>query len=117
MPQLHRLCLATILALMLGCTPHVSREQSGDLAAMSSVLLEHPAGDIPQSSWPEAVANLKPKRVYRTDEGVYICTYELFIEERGVFIPDPASSFMPGRNGDPSYNVVAPGVFTYRSAG
>jgi hypothetical protein len=83
----------------------------------SSALLKLPEGDVPESSWPEAVATLRPKRVYRTQQGIYICTYEFFVEERGVFILDPASFFIPNSAGDPSYDVVIAGIFTYRIAG
>ena len=114
---LQRLCLVVLTTVMLGCAPIISRQQSIGLAAVSSVLLAHPEGDIPPSSWPEAVVSLKPKRVYRTREGVYLCTYKLLVEEGGVFILEPASSFLPSRRGDPSYDVVAGGIFTYRSAG
>lgn len=117
MTRLHQLCIAVLMATLLGCTPSISRDQSKRLIAASAVLLAHPEGDIPESRWPEVVAHLNPKRVYRNHQGVYICTYEFFVEQQGVFILDPASTFIPGRNGDPSYDVVAAGVFIYRSAG
>jgi len=117
MTRLHQLCIIVLVATVLGCTPSISLDQSKSLAAASTVLLAHPEGDIPESSWPEVVTTLKPKRVYRNHEGVYICTYEFFVEQQGIFILDPASTFIPNRNGDPSYEVVAAGIFTYRSAG
>jgi hypothetical protein len=105
------------MATVLGCTPSISRDQSKGLIAASAILLAHPEGDIPETSWPEVVTHLKPERVYRNHQGVYICTYEFFVEQQGVFILDPASTFIPNHNGDPSYDVIAPGIFTYRSAG
>lgn len=117
MTRLLKLCLIALMTAVLGCTPSISRDQSKSLAAASAALLAHPEGDIPESSWPEVVANLKPKRVYRNHQGVYICTYEFFVEQQGVFILDPASTFIPNHNGDPSYEVVSTGIFTYRSAG
>jgi len=105
------------MTIMLGCAPSVSRDHAKALVSSSAALLAYPEGDIPESRWPAAVVELKPKRVYRSDQGVYICTCAFFVEERGVFILDPASSFVPSRDGDPRYDVIAPGVFIYRSAG
>lgn len=105
------------MMVVLGCAPSVSRDHAKALVSSSAALLAYPEGDIPESRWPAAVVELKPKRVYRSDQGVYICTYAFFVEERGVFILDPASSFVPSRDGDPRYDVIAPGVFIYRSAG
>lgn len=117
MTRLHRLCIVALMTVMLGCAPSVSRDHAKGLVSLSAALLAYPEGDIPESRWPASVVELKPKRVYRNDRGVYICTYAFFVEEYGVFILDPASSFVPSRDGDPSYDVIAPGVFIYRSAG
>ena len=100
-----------------GCSPSLPRDHAERLIAVRDVLLDYPEGEIPSSNWPQAVAELKPKRVYRKDEGLYIITYEFFVEQRGVFILDPASSFIPSKLQDPSYDVVIAGVFFYRSAG
>ena len=103
-----------LAATLAGCT--ISQSRAKQIAAQSGPLFEQEYGDIPASKWPVDVAVLKPERVYRTREGVYICTWRFFVEERGVFLLDPASSFSPGR-GDPSFELLAPGIYTYRLAG
>lgn len=102
---------------LVGCAPSLPRDHAQRLAAVRDVLLDYPEGEIPSSHWPEAVAELKPKRVYRNHQGLYIITYEFFVEQSGIFILDPESSFIPSRLQDPSYDVVIAGVFIYRSAG
>ena len=114
---LPRILLLLLLAALCGCTPSVSREEAEDLLAVRASLLTHPEGDIAEAAWPEAVARFKPERVYRTHAGIYIITYEFFVEQKGVFILDPASNFIPAVEGDPSYGVVITGVYLYVSLG
>jgi hypothetical protein len=111
------LCVLLLVTVLPGCMPSVPRDDARSVAAVSAALLAHPEGDIPESSWPDAVRSLKPERVYRNHQGVYICTYEFFVEQRGIFILDPASLFIPRGTGDPSYDAVTANVFIYRSAG
>jgi hypothetical protein len=110
------LCVLS-LAILSGCTPSVSPDHAERLIAARSALLDHPEGDIPAARWPEAVVRLRPERVRRTEEGIYIHTYEFFVEQRGIFILDLASTFVPEPLSDPSYEVVVSGVYLYRSAG
>jgi hypothetical protein len=117
MKQLHCLGLLVLFALIAGCTPSVSLREANAISAASQPLLDHAVGEIPKSEWPAPVIALRPERVYRMPEGVYICTYEFFVEELGVFVLDPASSFVPERGTDPGYVLVVAGVFTYRFAG
>jgi hypothetical protein len=117
MKPLSWLCLLLLVVTLAGCAPSLPRDHAERLIAVRDALLDYPEGEIPSSNWPQAVAELKPKRVYRNDEGLYIITYEFFVEQRGVFILDPASSFIPSELQDPSYDVVIAGVFFYRSAG
>ena len=109
--------LLFLLAALCGCTPSVSREEAEDLLAVRAGLLAHPEGDIAEAAWPEAVARFKPERVYRDHTGVYLYTYEFFVEQKGVFILDPATDFIPPAEGDPSYRVVITGVYLYVSLG
>ena len=109
--------LLFVLVALCGCMPSVSRGQAEDLVAARARLLAHPEGDIAEAAWPEAVARFNPARVYRDHSGVYLYTYEFFVERKGVFILDPASDFIPAAEGDPSYRVVITGVYLYRSAG
>jgi len=111
------LCLLLLSMTLVGCAPSLPRDHAQRLAAVRDVLLDYPEGEIPSSHWPEAVAELEPKRVYRNHQGLYIITYEFFVEQSGVFILDPESLFIPSRLQDPSYDVVIAGIFIYRSAG
>lgn len=114
--HLSRIVLLLLLAALCGCMPSVSRIEAEELVAARASLLAHPEGDIPAAAWPEAVTRFKPRRVYRDHAGIYLYTYEFFVERKGVFILDPASNFIP-TIGDPHYDVVITDVYLYRSAG
>jgi hypothetical protein len=58
--------------LLAGCAPSFSSVDAQALAAQSQVLLAHETGDIPEASWPDAIAALDPNDVYRSPDGVYI---------------------------------------------
>lgn len=111
------LWLLIAMATLSGCAPSVTGDHARQLIAARDALLEHPEGDIPAQRWPEAVARLQPERVYRSHNGIYIYTYEFFVEQRGVFLLDPASKFVPDAQGDSSYDVVITDVYFFRSAG
>ncbi|WP_226470102.1 hypothetical protein [Luteimonas panaciterrae] len=110
------LCAAFSMFLA-GCAPSVSLQQAQEIAKDSGVLLGHEVGDIPASKWPASVSSLKPLEVSRRPEGVYISTSKFHVEEHGVFILDPQSSFSPAKNGDPSYKPITAGIYTYHIAG
>lgn len=116
LPRL-RLIVLLLLALVCGCTPSVSRPEAEALVAVREELLRHPVGDIAPAAWPEAVIRLKPERVYRDERGVYLYTYEFFVEQKGIFLLDPASDFIPTSDPDPSYKVVITDVYIYVSLG
>ena len=80
------LCLLLLVVTLAGCAPSLPRDHAERLIAVRDALLDYPEGEIPSSKWPQAVAELKPKRVYRKDEGLYIITYEFFVEQRGVLL-------------------------------
>ena len=111
------LCWLALAVAVSGCVPSVSRQQARALSAESASLLRHAEGEIAASDWPRTVAAFAPERVHRSREGVYIQTWHFFVETHGVFILDPASSFVPAASGDPRYEPVSDGVFVYRSAG
>ena len=113
---LPRALLVLLLALLCGCMPSVSRGEAEDLLAVRERLFAHPEGDIPASAWPDAVARFKPERVHRDHRGVYLYTYQFFVEQQGVFLLDPASDFIPS-SGDPHYEVVVTDVYLYVSRG
>ncbi len=110
-------CMSLLSLPLSTCGPSLTRAHAESLVDARHALLEYPEGEIPASRWPKSVADLEPERVYRSYEGVYIITSEFFVEQRGVFILDTTSSFVPSRFQDPSYDVVIAGVFIYRSAG
>ncbi|MET0755521.1 MAG: hypothetical protein ABWY31_05320 [Pseudoxanthomonas sp.] len=74
-------------------------------------------GSIASDRWPPAIAALRPERVYRTPDGLYIATDSFFVEERGLFVPDSKAAVLPGRESDPSYEVLCEGVFAYEIKG
>ncbi|CAN7554675.1 hypothetical protein LJR143_003848 [Pseudoxanthomonas sp. LjRoot143] len=117
MRRLSRLVLLLLLTVACGCTPSLSRLEAKALVAAREELLRHPIGDIAPAAWPEAVVRLKPERVYRDERGIYLYTYEFVVEQKGIFLLDPASDFIPSADADPRYELVITDVFIYRSAG
>lgn len=82
------------------------------MAAVGPELFVRPVGEV-LPPWPAPIADLNPNDVYRTPEGVTIETRRFFVEEEGVFILDPDSSFVPTKDSDPAYENVAHNVYTY----
>jgi len=74
-------------------------------------------GSIAPNRWPTAIAQLRPEQVYRTPAGLYIATDSFFVEERGLFVPDPATPFLPDHGSDPSYESLGEGIFAYAIKG
>lgn len=114
--EIRALLLVTAGLLSAGCTPSVSETEAQALSSAASGLMANPVGHI-APPWPSAVASFGPSEVYRRPEGVYIRTWGYFVEEGGVFILDPDSSFAPSRGTDPSFEPVSGSVFTYHIRG
>ncbi len=103
--------------LLVGCAPSISKHQAEAIARDSSQLLRHAEGDIPASDWPESVTAIKPLRVTRDTNGVYIETFKFFVDVQGLFILDPSSSFKPTNDADPTYEPLGAGVYYWHAAG
>lgn len=74
-------------------------------------------GSIAPNHWPPAIARLRPERVYRTPAGLYIVTDSFFVEERGLFVPEPKTIVVAGPGSDPRYESIGEGVFAYEIRG
>lgn len=74
---------------------------------------------IDPSRWPPSLARAGVKSAYIGDEGLYLETDRIYVQEAGVFIPCDATKFgsesVTGE--DPVYIKVTDGVFTYFVAG
>lgn len=68
---------------------------------------------IGQSVWPESVQSLSPRRVYVSEEGVYICIYTRYVTESGFFILSAISPYNPSSQGDPSYQKIQERIYWY----
>jgi hypothetical protein len=74
------------------------------------------ARDVPRHAWPESFATFRPKRVWVDDFGVYICSYEFFVEHAGLYIRTD-SSYAPPRSGDPGFRSLDSEFFWYYAPG
>lgn len=110
------LCIAL---MMCACGRTLSTPELAALAHEGSSLNDTAIefGPIPPSRWPAAISKLQPEQVYRTPAGLYIATDSFFVEERGLFIPDPATRFLPDHGSDPSYESLDEGIFAYAIKG
>jgi hypothetical protein len=115
----HHWFYSPLLAFALtGCVPSVSKQQAEAIAKDSSQLLRHSNGEIAPSEWPESVATIQPERVKREDIGVFIITFEFFVHTEGLFILDPSTTYRPPLGeGDPGYELLAPGVYSFKAPG
>ncbi|GAB2524221.1 hypothetical protein GCM10027188_28990 [Lysobacter humi (ex Lee et al. 2017)] len=103
--------------LVLACSRVPEPAQVAALAAATpSLLSQVGSGDIPQSEWPVAVAQLNPKRVRATPEGLYVVLSSVSVEEHGLFVPR-AAGFAGAAGMDPSYTAIGQGVFSYHVKG
>lgn len=94
----------------------MTQAEAQALTVAAPGLLAHPVGEI-TPPWPSAVSDFGPNDVYRSPEGVYISTWHSFVEEGGVFLLDPKSSFVPSRGTDPAFEPISGNVFTYHIRG
>ncbi|SDQ20462.1 hypothetical protein SAMN05216569_0072 [Pseudoxanthomonas sp. CF125] len=112
--------VAFFLMLVLGaCDRRLAPRELNALASEGATLNDTvvASGPIPASRWPNAIRKLRPERVYRTPDGLYITMDSFFVEERGLFVPDSAARLLPGRESDPSYESLGEGVFAYTIKG
>ena len=72
---------------------------------------------VPEPDWPQGVSAMGAKEVVVRPEGVYIKISEFFVQEQGVFILPPTSSFVPKRGGDPSYSIIKENLYWYEIKG
>lgn len=73
--------------------------------------------EIPKSQWPPELAQLRPKSVRVTLEGVYISFESMFVKERGLFILPTGSNFQPQQATDPSFNLIQGRVYRFLISG
>jgi hypothetical protein len=74
------------------------------------------ARDVPRHAWPASFAMFRPERVWVDDFGVYLCTYEFFVEHAGLYVRTD-SSYAPPRSGDPGFEPLGSEFFWYYAPG
>jgi hypothetical protein len=109
--------LPVVAIAIAGCAPSLSEPDARSLAQDALPLFQERLGVIPTERWPASVAALEPKNVQLRSEGVYIALSSFLVAEQGFFIPSPAAAFAPSKGTDPSYELIAHGVFKYRIKG
>ncbi len=112
---------ALITVLLLSLTGCLQGSRAPELAALLKVAPElmraAPAsGPLPPDQWPAELKTLDPKRVYATQDGLYIVTSTFFVQEEGLFLPrTPSFSAVPGS--DPELRFIVDGLYSYKLKG
>lgn len=113
------LALTAFLLLMLnGC---LAGSRAHELAALLEVAPElmhqTPAGaQLPPDRWPAELKALEPKRVYATQDGLYIVTSTFLVQEEGLFLPR-STAFVPRLGNDPEFGFIIDGLYSYELKG
>lgn len=113
-----RLLLAALLAVTLAaCNRTPERLELEELfIEVPYLITERPEyREIPAAQWPRALKQLGPKRVYVNAEGLYIVTSSFFVWVQGIFAP--CAGVSPKEGGDPSYDPIGYGFYSYRVVG
>ena len=110
--------VAFLVLMATACTPSISPSDAKKVVIEGTqLLLSHSDGEIGKAHWPSSILALEPKSVHASPEGLYICTSEFFVEERGFFVPRQPGKVVATSGTDPSYIPVVSGLFTYRVKG
>lgn len=113
------LAIAAVLLLMLTGCPAGSRthELSALLEVAPELMRATPAeAELPPDRWPAELKALGPKRVYATQDGIYIVTSTFFVEEKGLFLPR-SPAFLPDAGNDPEFGFIVDGLYSYELEG
>lgn len=107
------------LVLLAGCAPNLSPSEIQALARdATDVLANHPAPSIIEAKdWPASIAALDPEAVFVSVDGLYVVTTSFLASEWGVFVPLSTKHPSPGSGNDPSYTLIAEGVYTFHISG
>jgi hypothetical protein len=118
---------ACLLALgMSGCSgspPPLSPDQAAHLVTACDLISARHTAALeavypPMEAWPAPIATLHPEAVRVESEGVYLRVNSGFVSETGFFVPVPSfRGTLPGREADPSFELVAPRLYWYRAKG
>ncbi len=111
--------VVTILVLMLtGCLRGSRALEFAALLELAPDLMrETPAGaQLPPDRWPAELKALGPKRVYATQDGIYIVTSNFFVQEKGLFLPR-SPAFVPRSGNDPEFGFIIDGLYSYELEG
>lgn len=110
--------LSVAVLLLAACSPRLSKLEAETLAReVASLLAHHTRGALPRELWPASVVALRPKAVSLRDDGMYITTWSLFVQEGGVFIPHAATTPLATHGSDPQFESLGDGVFSYKISG
>lgn len=107
------------IVLLAGCTPHLSEFQVDAIARDAPTVIAnyHAPSIIEPSDWPASIAALNPEGVFVSVDGLYIVTTSFLASQWGVFVPCSPKGFSPATGHDPTYTLVANGVYTFHISG
>ena len=110
------LCIAALF--LSACSPRLTALETEALAReVPPLLTRHAPGTLPRELWPVSVVAISPKAVRVGTDGLYITTWSLFVQERGIFIPNANDNASTSRGSDPELQPLSNGVFSYKISG
>ena len=90
---------------------------TADAALLQDRAIRHPAEVVPDSAWPPAIRELRPRSVRVHSGGVFIQRSQALVEEEGVFIAFDGTVVDSTRGRDPAFSPIAPQIYWYRIKG
>lgn len=113
--------LVLLLFILGACTSHYDADDF-DLVKLSSTvpqLFNFPTNGsrIEKKWWPSEIAELNPKSVRKSEQGIYIELNSFFVEQSGLFIPTPGTKVERGKPQEPFYRLLGNGIYSYHVTG
>jgi len=113
--------IVVLLFILSACTGHHDADDF-DLVKLKEAaeqLFNAPENGnrIENQWWPAEIKDLKPEAIMKSEKGIYIKLDSFFVEESGLFIPSPGTTFEPGAHSDPSYVLLGEGIYSYYVTG
>jgi hypothetical protein len=121
-----RILAASLFLALAACSraPQLDPATLRAIAAESDELLAGGTASqiFPEDEWPRTIASLGPESVHATrngrpGDGLYIAMGGFFVTGWGYFVPANKSEFQPTPGSDPSFELLAEGVYWYEIQG
>jgi len=110
--------MVLLFPALIGCLQGSRAHELAALLKVAPALMQAApsSGPLAQAQWPAELKALDPKRVYATQDGLYVVTSDFFVEEEGLFLPR-SPRFSEASGGDPEFKRLVDGLYSYKRKG